>query len=104
MLKNEKAGAIIDLKEAVALTTDYRTENPTGVKAFLIDADLVRQVLDQEGCVGIRIYNGFDKKEDKPSPVIVGVSVNNEDMTAGIMLDRMALCPPGHAVNSSLMD
>lgn len=102
MLENEKAGAIISLEEAVKLTRDYRAENPTGIKAFLIDGDLVRQVLEQEGCVRIRIYNGFDKTEDKPSPVIVGVTADNEDMTAGIILDRAYLCPPHVARNSAL--
>lgn len=104
MLQNEKAGAIISLEEAVKLTTDYRTEYPNGIKAFIIDADLVRQVLDQEGCVNIRIYNGFDVTENKPSPVIVGVNADNEDMTAGILLDRMYCCPPRRAVNSVLFD
>ena len=104
MLKNEKAGAIIDLQEAIKLTTAFRTDNPTGVKAFLIDANLVRKVLDQEGCVGIRIYNGYDKISNQPSPVIVGVTVDNEDMTAGIMLDRAYCCPPHHPQNSVLQE
>lgn len=104
MLENEKAGAIINLEEAVKLTRDYRAENPTGIKAFLFDGDLVRQVLEQEGCVSIRIYNGFDKSGDKPSPVIVGVTADNEDMTAGIILDRAYRCPPHGSVNSVLQD
>jgi len=102
MLENEKPGAIISLEEGVLLTSAYRAENPEGIKAFLIDGDLVRQVLDQEGCVSIRIYNGIDKKDGKPSPVIVGVTADNEDMTAGLLLDRAYCCPPHVARNSAL--
>jgi hypothetical protein len=104
MSQNEKPGAIISLEEAVQLTTDYRAENPNGIKSFTIDGDLVRQVLDQEGCVSIRIYNGFDVVEGHLSPVIVGVNAENEDMTAGILLDKAYCCPPRRVPSSVLQD
>jgi hypothetical protein len=101
--EGKTAGAIIELKEAIELTANYRVEVPNGIKAHLIDASLVQQVLDQVGCVGIRIYNGYDKAQGKVCPVIVGVSAADEDMTAGIILDHMVKSPP-HLINSVLND
>lgn len=100
--EGKTVGAIIDLKEAIELTANYRAEKPNGVKAHLIDASLVRQVLEQDGCVGIRIYNGYDKTTNSVCPVIVGVSVDDKDMTEGIILDRMRSNPP-FGSNSSVL-
>lgn len=95
MLSDSKtAGSIIDLREAVELTANYRAEKPNGIKAHMIDATLIRQVLEQEGCVAVRIYNGYDKAQSKVCPIIVGVSVDDKDMTEGIILEKMISNPP----------
>lgn len=95
--EGKTAGSIIDLKEAIELTANFRSENPNGIKAHLIDASLVRKVLDQEGCINLRIYNGYDKIEQKICPIIIGVNKYDEDMTEGIILDHMYKCPPNGA-------
>lgn len=100
--ESKSAGAIIELKEAIELTTNYRVEEPNGIKAYLIDASLIKQVLDQAGCVGIRFYNGYNTAQGTVCPLIVGVTSNDEDMTEGIILDRMRQNPPFEGINSLL--
>jgi hypothetical protein len=104
MSLQKTAGAIIELKEAKELIKNYKDKNPDKVKAYLVFADLVRQVLDQEGCDGIRIYNGYDVDAGTPNRVLVGVNDKNEDMSEGIILERFYQCPPHVAANTSLSD
>lgn len=100
----ETAGAIIDLSEAKKLIKNFITKNPDEVKAYLVDSSLIKKVLEQDGCVRIRIYNGFDNETNQHNRVIVGVNEKNEDMAEGIILERFYQCPPHAAANSLLAD
>lgn len=87
MSSQEKNGAIITLSEANELIANFNTNYPNGVKANLIDADLVKQLLNQKDCVGIRIYNGYNNEEKRITPIFFGVDNNNQDITE-IILDK----------------
>lgn len=87
------AGAVISLEEAQVLVNAFQQKFPSEIKSSLIDADLVLRLLQQNDCAGLRIYNGYDAVAKRLSPVLVGVNSKNEDMTAGIILDRMRPCP-----------
>jgi hypothetical protein len=84
----------ISFEEAKELKDNYQESmSPTDIKAFYYGKTFLLSVLNQEGCVGIRVYNG--RKEDgKLEPVIVGVNTDGNDLTEGIMGNRSFPCPP----------
>lgn len=84
----------ITLEEASKLTRNYRNkEGKDAIKAGFFGKEALQKILDQEGCVGIRIYYG---QEDSGSSQIVLVGANHEenDLDDGIILDRILPCPP----------
>lgn len=93
-------GEIVSLDEAKAMTAAYRAAHPNEVKAQLYDKGLIEQVLNQQGCVGIRIYHGIDN--GNLCSVIVGVDAQEEDMHNGIILEKGTLCPPKCSTRSLL--
>lgn len=95
-IKAKIEGEIITLAEAVELTTNYRAAVPNGTKSYTVNANLVRQVLDQQGCVDVRIYNGYNTTDNSICLILIGVGANDQDLTGGIILDHMAKCPPRH--------
>lgn len=62
-----------------------------------------RGILDQPGCIGVRYYRALNADGD-PSMILVGVDQAGDDMTAGLLLDGIFLCPPfcpgGNVLNS----
>lgn len=92
----------IDLQDAVNLTANYR--NSTGTDAFLASyfgKTALVKLLNQSGCVGIRIYNAKTAAGESKF-VIVGVNANGEDLTGGDLLEFGTGCPPFCAPSSPL--
>ncbi len=84
----------IPLKRAAADTKRFRGGGPgrNGVAgAFL--ADSVRKLLDQPGCVGIRLYLGESEARDS-EVIAVGVDAQGNDMVEGTLLNASFPCPP----------
>ena len=96
------AGAVVPLDEAQKLVKAFQAQFPNEIKSSLIDTDLVSRLLSQADCVGLRIYNGYDSLSKRMSPVLVGVNSKNEDLTKGIILDRMRVCPDFCPIASDL--
>lgn len=96
-------GKIISLGEAVRFTHAFQERNPEATKAYYAEKELVESLLQQIGCAGIRIYNGYDPDRNKANLVLVGVDKNGNDMTEGIILENLKSCPPDCPKNSSLM-
>lgn len=88
MSLGENAGEVITLTEARELVEAFQERYPEAITSFLINAELIRNLSNQEGCVGVRIYNGYNIEKDRPSPVMIGVNERNENMTSGVILDR----------------
>lgn len=84
----------VSFEEAKELKDNYQESmSPGDILAFYYGKTFLLSVLNQEGCVGIRIYNG--RKEDgKLELVIVGVNSDGEDLKEGILGNRSAPCPP----------
>ena len=84
----------VTLEEAKELIANYQeSEGAEDILACYFGKTFLLSVLNQEGCVGIRIYNG--RKEDgKLEFVIVGVDSDGEDLKEGILGNRSAPCPP----------
>ena len=83
----------ISLADASALTKAYRDAKISEVKAGAIAKDQVLQLLNQSGCVGMRIYFGRNK-DGTLAPVLVGIDASDNDLTKGIILEQIWPCPP----------
>ena len=93
-------GGEITLKLGADMTAEYRSQNPGETKAHFYGKDILNEILDQEGCMGIRIYYGLDSDENKEL-VLVGADANENDMT-GLVADLSSPCPSLCDSNSPL--
>lgn len=73
-------GAQISLSTGSNYTSNYRKNNPGSIKGTFMGKDVLQQILDQEGCMGIRVYYGESNDGDKKL-VFVGADANEDDMT-----------------------
>jgi hypothetical protein len=87
-------GKFITLTEGADFTQAYRDDvGDTQNKAYFFGKNKLAAILSQEGCVGIRVYFGLDKKTGKYNFVLVGATSNENDMTEGYILDNGVPCP-----------
>lgn len=96
MKLDKQSGTVINLEEAVSYTHSFQEQQPEATKSFYVGAEKIRSILQQEGCMGIRMYNGNvadANNEIKTNLVLVGVNEEGEDMTDGIILERLIRCP-----------
>lgn len=98
MSEKQISGAIIDVSEAKSLVHAFKIQYPNLITASVIDASLLRQLIDQVGCTEVRIYNGYDTILNKFSPVLIGVNENDDDMM-GVILERTRPCPPYRGIS-----
>ncbi len=63
------------------------------MKAGAFARDQVLQLLNQTGCVGIRIYHGRIP-DGSPSLVLAGIDGSDNDLTKGMLLEQLWPCPP----------
>lgn len=88
-------GSIITQEEAKSLISAFKTKFPGEVTSSFIGANNVKNILDQENCIGMRIYNGYDVENEKISLVLVGVDAEEKEILEnGIIYDRLLYCPP----------
>jgi hypothetical protein len=83
----------ISLEEAAAHTKRHRDAKTHEVKAGTFHKDQVLELLNQPGCVGLRIYHGRDK-DGSPTFVLVGIDEKDADLTVGVLLEWPFPCPP----------
>ena len=91
MAFNGTEGGEITLAAGAALTAEYRRLNPDERKGHFFGKDILNEILEQEGCMGIRMYYGVDVNGDKEL-VIVGANAAENDMTE-LVGDLSAPCP-----------
>ncbi|MEN9949019.1 MAG: hypothetical protein RL106_1842 [Bacteroidota bacterium] len=86
-------GEFISLETASAWTARYRATISEGdTIASAVSKEIVMDILQQEGCVGIRFYYGID--DDNATVLIaVGVDANGDDLYKGLIADRFGRCP-----------
>jgi len=102
MTINSNSGSVIDLDEAKKFVTAFKTKYPNMPKAFFAGSDKLSLILEQSGCMGIRIYNGYDESKSMTNLVLVGVDKDEKDMTDGVILERLVPCPAGCDQSSAL--
>lgn len=89
------------LETAAVWTKNYRaTINPGDKVSHFFGKKIIQNILDQEGCMGIRIYYALDE-EGKKQLIIVGADAEENDIYTGIIAERSYYCPPYCPSNSS---
>jgi len=94
MAVNKDSGEIISLEEAKQYISAFRSRFPEELHGYFVGSDKIQLILEQDGCVGIRIYNGYDEETQTKNVVLVGVDSNGNDMEDGIILEKLIICPP----------
>ena len=94
MALDANTGGAISLTAAQEYISEFQRRYPNEIKASFIGANNVNSLLVQNDCIGIRMYNGYDVKEERLNVVLVGVDPQENDMKDGVILDRCAVCPP----------
>jgi hypothetical protein len=87
------AGSIITLADGSKMTADFRKRFPSETKAVYYSSNVYNDLMDQEGCVGIRIYNALDANGNMTN-VLVGVDEHGNDLFKGIVYDSGRRTPP----------
>jgi len=90
---NKNSGTVISLEKAVELTYSYQEQNSEKPNSYFVGLDKLDELLEQKGCVGLRVYPGLNVKTNQSNVVLVGVDESGEDLTSGIMLDELVTCP-----------
>ncbi|TGD58248.1 hypothetical protein [Flavobacterium humi] len=101
MALDANTGGAISLTTAQEYISEFQRRYPNEIKASFIGANNVNSLLVQNDCIGIRIYNGYDVKQEKMNQVLVGVDPQENDMR-DLIMDDMAVCPPYCPINSIL--
>ena len=95
MALDENSGGLISEQKAKELIAEFATQFPGEVVSSFIGSANVNIILEQQDCIGLRVYNGYDVVEKKISLVLVGVGANGNDLLAdGLIYDEMITCPP----------
>ena len=111
---DETTGGPIPLEEAIQWTKNYRDKHkePGEIRAHAFGSNIIKEVMGQPGCVGMRIYYALDDKDNKHL-LLVGIDKDGNDQipsndqtktssSGGVVGDRSTNCPPDCAVNSPL--
>ncbi len=97
------AGSIISLADGSKMTADFRKKFPNESKAVYYSSNVFTELLSQEGCVGIRMYNALNE-DDKLTNVLVGVDEDGNDLIHGKVYNKAVICPDycskGNPLNS----
>lgn len=91
MTFNGTEGGEISIEQAARMTAAYRAENPESALANFFGRDILEKLLNQEGCVGIRMYYGINDEGGKEL-VLVGVNAEGNDLQE-LVADLSVPCP-----------
>ncbi len=86
-------GGEIELQTASEWTENYRKKFPRETKGHFFGKDIINDILDQTGCMGIRIYHALDDSDNKQL-ILAGAKANEDDMDSGVLADASTPCPP----------
>lgn len=101
---NAETGRIITEEEAKKLIAAFRVKYKGEINSSFIGSENVQHLLNQEGCVGLQIYNGYNDDEQRMSLVLVGVDASGKEILKnGIIYDDLKVCPPFCPIEASLL-
>lgn len=97
-------GGFISLEIAAQMTASHRNSmQEGGLISLSIGSNLILPILEQPGCVGLRMYKAINESGNEDM-VLVGVDSNGDDMSSGLIADRMIprpmVCPSKSLLNS----
>lgn len=102
MAFNGDEGSVVTLAEASGWTANYRKTIPTGeIIGQFVGKNQLMKILNQKGCMGIRFYYGIGD-DGKKNIIAVGAGSDENDMTAGVILEKFYPCPPSCSSKNSL--
>ena len=73
-------GRFVSLSQSKKWVENFRSENPDHTHAFYFGCDVFNALLDEPGCVGIRVYYAQDDNGD-PKMVLIGVDENGNNIS-----------------------
>lgn len=82
----------ISLEDACVLTHQWQADNATKRFAWSMSLDVLKEIMAQPGCAGIRVYKAGPATDE--TLVIIGVDENGSDMVKGPLCEQMWPCPP----------
>lgn len=103
MSLDNNSGEIITIEEARVFIKAFKNRYPNEVTSFFVGKTNVEKILSQTDCIGIRIYNGYDNTASKMNQVLLGVDSNEQDISNGIIIERLYTCPP-YCPSGSIME
>ena len=92
MSYNPNQNHTITLAEGEALTENFRNAHPNEVKGYFFGRDAIQTILDQPGCVGLKMYYGLNN--GVRNLVIVGTTADANDQYTLTVLDNGIEDPP----------
>src|SRR5690606_13015757 len=103
MTIDNNTGEVITLDEAINYTHTFQENNPDAIKSFFAGINKINRILGQDDCIGIRVYNGEDPITG-PTTLVSGAAAKKcEDITQGVILERLVTCPTHCPKNSVLI-
>ncbi|MDX2362287.1 MAG: hypothetical protein QNK23_15880 [Crocinitomicaceae bacterium] len=95
-------GTVITLATASDWTENYRDVKASGdPNGQFYGKSKITDILDQEDCVGIRIYYAINGDDEKVL-VLVGAKANEDDIDDGDIVEMGTKCPPRCGRNNDL--
>lgn len=91
----------ISLQDAIRFVERARTAKLLPVHAWSYPVPLIRQLCDQKGADGVRMYLAVND-EGGPTLVLVATDTSGNDMTEGLLMEFAWPCPPACASNGPL--
>jgi hypothetical protein len=86
MLKTQKLqtpvmeiGEDIGFELGKKMVQDFQSRHPYEIPSFLVGKKILTQILNQPGCEGIKLYNGYNEKGEK-TLVYVGTDKNGKNI------------------------
>ncbi len=87
-------GSVVSLDDASRWTANYRNTIQEGdTLAQFVGKEKLLEVLNQEGCMGIRFYYGISDEGEK-NLIGVGAASDEDDMVDGVIIEKFFFCPP----------
>jgi hypothetical protein len=95
MAFNGTEGSPIDPNLAGAWTRTFRETASKGANGHFFGREILLQLLEQEGAMGIRFYYGIDRDEQRQLLAVAADAEQNDQLGEGrAVADDSAACPP----------
>jgi hypothetical protein len=85
-------GEFYSPREAGEFTRRYREAKINPIEGGFIGREKLQAILDQDGCMGIRVYLGLDE-DNSMNLVFVGADAEQNDIM-NVIVERIPKCPP----------